>query len=722
MSGLEMNSQTSIPSIPEQADSDADAGRMLLTIALAPTQEEQPSEEGTWSVARRDIGIKPACVKTGREILSNRPESTSSGSEWMRQMAHYAQVGCSLRAASQPAKSQDAELDLQAQHEQGQYAPRAAAAAATASSRMKETTSGLLETLGLHGAAAIGCPFVDCAGLLRPEMTVEAPMLSATSSAAASVESSVAEDQKAPEEKVENATKDGPNSKRHGHGHSQEAEAVADERWTSKPSRSFRRGGMTCGIPSPFRLSSSSSQSQPKPQSQPDSRIEMLDLPGELVQVFADWLPTFGNRLVFRASCRKTAACVDWQFAAPYRADEEQTDCLLDDRGAKAVAEALRKPWNLKLRELRMGSNSISDAGASALAAALAEPGCRLRRLSLRDNRIGDVGGRALAKALTEDGSLEELDLWGNCMSDEVKTLLLEAASKAAARCTIFLELDAPPRCLDRSVRSGGRLSSWTTSPRLHRVLFDWLSQVHIGVQSPAAFDANPDPQDLLFRGMSNVDAYILSGGVADRSELQVVAVACTLAAAGLTQESDFDRDEMEAWLAFVTDGSCTVDEVMERCEQVRKHLGFRMHQPTAYTFLRRFLRWTGWSEESFSFANYLIELGMASGFGCSHKPQALAVAAAVLSRQYSAQGLAVPHMPRWKCKLTRCAQLDVRKELAPCIAALAQLHSSLHDCQSLFINRKYTWARFHGVSRITPNIPFNAEFYVRYLEAEWAH
>eukprot|EP00405_Crypthecodinium_cohnii_P013173 CAMPEP_0206436930 /NCGR_PEP_ID=MMETSP0324_2-20121206/10759_1 /ASSEMBLY_ACC=CAM_ASM_000836 /TAXON_ID=2866 /ORGANISM="Crypthecodinium cohnii, Strain Seligo" /LENGTH=715 /DNA_ID=CAMNT_0053904155 /DNA_START=186 /DNA_END=2334 /DNA_ORIENTATION=+ len=714
MSSFSVERQTSIPSIPEQADSEAEAGRMLLTIALAPTQQEQQSEGGPRSVARRDIGIKSSSAKTNREILANRAESTSSGSEWMRQMAHYAQVGCSLRAASRPAQSQDQDIEVQ----QGRKAHTAGAvaAAASASARIRETAGGLLGTLGLHTGSQL-CPFVPCSSLLTPEMTVEAPMLSSTSSTAASVASS-APDEKTSEksEKSENP-QSGPSQRRY----TNEAEAVADERWTSKSSKSLRRASMTCGLPNPFLLSSLTATSQPEAQSQTDCRLEMLELPGELVQVFADWLPTFASRLVFRACCRKTAACVDWQAAAPYRADEEQTDCLLDDRGAKAVAEALRRPWNLKLRELRMGSNNISDAGAATLASVLAEPGCRLRRLSLRDNKIGDVGGRALAKALSEEGSLEELDLWGNCMSDEVKTLLLEAASKAAARCTIFLELDAPPRRLDRSVRSGGRLSSWTSSPRLHRVLFDWLSQVHIGVQSPSAFDANPDPQDLLFRGMSNVDAYILSGGVSDRSELQVVAVACTLAAAGLTKDSDFDRDEMEAWLAFVTDGSCTADEAMERCEQVRKHLGFRLHQPTAYTFLQKVSSLDWLAEESFSFANYLIELGMASGFGCSHKPQALAVAAAVLSRQYSAQGLAVPHMPRWKCKLTRCAQLDVRKELAPCIAALAQLHTSVHDCQSLFINRKYTWARFHGVSRITPNIPFNAEFYVRYLEAEWA-
>jgi len=380
----------------------------------------------------------------------------------------------------------------------------------------------------------------------------------------------------------------------------------------------------------------------------------------------------------------------------------------LGDIGAKAIAVALQSAGNSKLRELRLGDNSIGNAGAEALAQVLRLPECRLRRLSLRNNDIGDVGGRAIALALTSNAVLEEVDLWGNCLSDDCKRAIL-----SVARCTVFVELDLP-------CRSPSQLAEGHLSNRMHRILFDWISQVHIGVWAPAAFEGTPDPQDMMFRALAHMDAYILCGGVADRSELQLSGVACTLIAAGLCRGDAFDREEVAAWLAFVTDGACTTDQVLDTADRIREVLGFRLHRPTAYTFLRRYLRWTGWSEESFSLANYLIEIAVTTGLACVFSPQAVAAAAAVLSHQYSAQGVVVPHMPRWKNKLLRCARLDVERELAPCTSELAQLHANLYSGATQFVNQKYTWSRFHGVARIVPNLPFNAQFYARYLEAEW--
>merc|ERR1719454_1226751 len=85
---------------------------------------------------------------------------------------------------------------------------------------------------------------------------------------------------------------------------------------------------------------------------------------------------------------------------------------------------------------------------------------------------------------------------------------------------------------------------------------------------------------------------------------------------------------------------------------QVQGALGFRLRQPTPYTFLRRFLRRTGWTEESFSLANYLIELAAIDSGFLAFRPQAVAAAAAVLSRQYLSQGISVRHIPCWKAKL----------------------------------------------------------------------
>jgi len=306
---------------------------------------------------------------------------------------------------------------------------------------------------------------------------------------------------------------------------------------------------------------------------------------------------------------------------------------------------------------------------------------------------------------------LEELDLWGNPISDEAKRFIL-----SMAKCEVFLELD-------RVCRPWSTLSTTTAvNSKMRAILFDWVSQVHTGVNAPVALDGAPDPQDMLFRTFSHIDAYLAMRSV-ERSELQLMGVACTLAAAGLDAGNTTEDAEMATWLAFVTDGAYTAEEVRNAAQEVHEVLGFKLHQPTAYTFLRRYLRRTGWTEESFSLANYLIELAAIDAPFLEFRPQAVAAAAAVLSRQYLAQGISVRHMPRWRTKLLKCAHIDLHTELAPCIAAMMRLHASQHASQSgranTFVNKKYEWARLHMVAKIAPNPPADAQFFVSYLKAD---
>merc|ERR1712176_346769 len=152
---------------------------------------------------------------------------------------------------------------------------------------------------------------------------------------------------------------------------------------------------------------------------------------------------------------------------------------------------------------------------------------------------------------------------------------------------------------------------------------------------------------------------------------------------------------------------------------EVQEVLGFKIHQPTAYTFLRRFLRRTGWTEESFSLANYLIEL-MAIDFAfLKYSPQAVAAAAAVLCRQYLSQGIGVQQIRHWKATLLKCADVDLKKELAPCVAAMGRLHAFEYTHPSKFVHRKYELSRLHAVAKLKPHAPHDASFYVNYMLAQ---
>jgi len=375
----------------------------------------------------------------------------------------------------------------------------------------------------------------------------------------------------------------------------------------------------------------------------------------------------------------------------------------LGDLGVCAVAAAVARPQHFFIGELSLGDNNFGNKGAFALAA-LIKGGCAIRRLSLRDNAIGDAGAYALAEALAVNTHLEELDLWGNKLTGSGKAVL------ALTRRKVFLECEvAYPQPTAWAKLADGRIRA---------ILLEWISQIQTGAHG--ALDGDADPQDLLFRTYSLIDGYYGRKRVR-RSELQLMGVACTFAATKHTLSSDSREDhqtdeDLAAWLAFVTDGTFTPDHVREAESKIANALGFKMNTPTAYTFLRRYLRKTGWTQESFSLANYLIELAVLNSGFAKFSPQAVAAAATVLSRQYISQGIRYQNIPYWKEKLLRCSRLDVATELAPCTAALAKLHASEHGRTYRFVNKKYMWQGLHMVAKIKPNPPVDAAQFVAYL------
>lgn len=444
--------------------------------------------------------------------------------------------------------------------------------------------------------------------------------------------------------------------------------------------------------------------------------LRLLGMPPELLQCIMDWLPTFIDRIRMYSVC-KTASGLQWRLAPPLRPDEELSRLGLGNVGVRAVAIALATPGRGVIRELALGSNGVGDAGAKAIAEML-EGTSQLRRLSLRENMISDDGARALAAALAVNSDLEELDIWGNQLSPAGKKALL-----SAAKCKVFLELDAMPRMLVSATRKEDdpeQLYETNLLGTMRAVLFDWISQLHNSSSAPTALNGDSDPQEMLFRTFGHVDAY-LSVRRVPHMELQLTGVACTLAAAVVHGRDDSEEtaNELASWLSFVTDGACTDEEVRARAREVQEVLGFRLHQPTAYTFLRRYLRKTGWTEESFSMANYLIELAAINAEFLVYRPQVLAAAAAVLSRQYLTQGIGIQHVPGWKARLLRCSQADIQSELAPCAAALARLHAQEYGRRDKFVNVKYEWARLHGVAKISPNAAPDALFFASYMQKE---
>jgi len=439
--------------------------------------------------------------------------------------------------------------------------------------------------------------------------------------------------------------------------------------------------------------------------SPPRTHLRLIDdLPIEILQMCMDLLPTFGERARLNMACKTAARSLEWRSAPPLQAFEDMSGLRLGDLGARATTGALATPHHPCIGELSLANNGIGDLGACAIAALL-KANCTIRRLSLRDNTIGDAGAYKLAAALAVNMGLEELDIWGNNITSAGKAALL-----ASAKCKVFLEHNEPAKSWILAKLANGRV---------RKQLFQWISQL-VSAKS-TTFSDDVDPQDLLFRTFNLIDAFCARKRVWQH-DLPLVGAACFLAATNMTmstgsEESRQSNEDLAAWLAQIT--SFTVDDVRETVQRITEVLGFQMHTPTIYTFLRRYLRNVGWTSQTFSLANYIIEVAVMDTDCFKYSPEAIAAAATVLSKQYP---LLRKHdqqvHPCWQHRLVQCSCLDVATELAPCAAGLSRLHAAEHRRTWGVVNQKYAYHGLHMVSKVKPNPPKDAAHFAACLSS----
>ena len=99
----------------------------------------------------------------------------------------------------------------------------------------------------------------------------------------------------------------------------------------------------------------------------------------------------------------------------------------IGDAGASAIARAIAaEDSNTSLRYLILENNSIGNEGARALASALASPSVQLEIVFLQQNLITDEGAGLLVKAIQGNFRLRTMTLWGNAVEAEIHEQLRE--------------------------------------------------------------------------------------------------------------------------------------------------------------------------------------------------------------------------------------------------------------------------------------------------------
>jgi len=150
----------------------------------------------------------------------------------------------------------------------------------------------------------------------------------------------------------------------------------------------------------------------------------------------------------------------------------------MGDAGAAALAEAVARSAR-PITHLHLARNKITAVGAAAIAAAVAK-NPSMRVLSLEHNHIGDDGAAALADALRQNPLLEWLDVCENNISD---TGVLRLTEVLATRQTALQVLQIGSNPIS-DVGALALASAHVRSSQLNMVLLDFSRATAAGYKA----------------------------------------------------------------------------------------------------------------------------------------------------------------------------------------------------------------------------------------------
>jgi len=257
-----------------------------------------------------------------------------------------------------------------------------------------------------------------------------------------------------------------------------------------------------------------------------------------------------------------------------------------------------------------------------------------------------------------------------------------------------FREKEASPRC--RPSTSYMADMQPEINEGMRGILVDWLVEV--------AEEYRLVP-DTLYLSVAYIDRYLSQSHVR-RSRLQLVGVTCMLLAA--KYEEIYAPEVRE--FCYITDNTYTANQVLECERKVLDTLNFELTQPTAKSFLRRFIR----AAEAHTrcvrthyLADYLCELTLLDYNFLTFLPSQ--VAASVV---YLANYTMRPHINPWSQTLLHYTRYTP-SELAPCIRALYEFWRTevVANGRLPAIREKYSHARFRSVAAdIVPPVQLLAD------------
>ena len=219
---------------------------------------------------------------------------------------------------------------------------------------------------------------------------------------------------------------------------------------------------------------------------------------------------------------------------------------------------------------------------------------------------------------------------------------------------------------------------------KMRAILVDWLVEVHM------KFKLSPET---LFLTVNLIDRYLERCEVL-RSQLQLLGVTCLMIA---TKYEEIWPPAVQE-LVYICDNAYTRTQIIKMETQVLQTLEYQITQPSAHTFLVRYLKAGHADKEMSQLACYLLDGTLLSYSMLEYTPSQLAAAAVFLARHASQRYPWSPTLLKYSGYLEEDIKSVARALLEEKSAASADL---------LAVDKKYSSTRYGQVA----SKPLNSDF-----------
>uniref|UniRef100_A0A7S4G1J6 Cyclin N-terminal domain-containing protein n=1 Tax=Eutreptiella gymnastica TaxID=73025 RepID=A0A7S4G1J6_9EUGL len=216
---------------------------------------------------------------------------------------------------------------------------------------------------------------------------------------------------------------------------------------------------------------------------------------------------------------------------------------------------------------------------------------------------------------------------------------------------------------------------------KMRAILVDWLVDVHL------KFKLLPET---LYLAASLIDRF-LDQKTVTRQKLQLVGVVAMFIGA---KYEEIYPPEIKDFI-YISANTYTKDEIMRMERLMLTSLGFNITVPTAYPFIKRSLQVINADRTSSLLALYISELALLDYSMLVYLPSTVAAACVYLAR------LILQNPEPWNWTLEYYTR-HAPQTLMPCVVQLYDLVQGArnHKCQA--IRKKYSYAKYGGVSAMT--------------------